>query len=73
MPEPGRILLAGVSTRALAESAVRAGYRVVAVDAFGDADLRAVAEVVAAQPERRAALRRECGRPGRARSRGPGW
>jgi predicted ATP-grasp superfamily ATP-dependent carboligase len=40
------VLLAGVSTRALAESAARAGYRVIAVDAFGDADLRAVAEVV---------------------------
>jgi predicted ATP-grasp superfamily ATP-dependent carboligase len=40
------VLLAGVSTRALAESAVRAGYRVTSVDAFGDADLRAVAEVV---------------------------
>ena len=36
-----RVLLAGVSTRALAESAVRAGYEVVAVDGFGDLDLRA--------------------------------
>lgn len=41
------VLIAGVSTRALAESAARAGYRVTAVDAFGDADLRAVAEVTA--------------------------
>jgi predicted ATP-grasp superfamily ATP-dependent carboligase len=40
------VLLAGISTRALAESAAREGYRVIAVDAFGDADLRAVAEVV---------------------------
>jgi predicted ATP-grasp superfamily ATP-dependent carboligase len=47
MPDPrGALLLAGVSTRALAESAARAGYRVIAVDAFGDADLRAVADVV---------------------------
>ena len=57
MPDPrGSVLLAGVSTRALAESAARAGYRVIAVDAFGDADLRAVADVVAARPDRRAAL-----------------
>lgn len=49
------VLIAGVSTRALAASADRAGYRVTAVDAFGDADLRAVAEVVA--------LRREDGVP----------
>ena len=41
------VLIAGVSTRALAWSAVRAGYRVSAVDAFGDLDLRAVADVVA--------------------------
>lgn len=40
------LLLVGVSTRALAQSAVRAGYRVTAVDAFGDADLRAIAEVL---------------------------
>ncbi len=40
------MLIAGVSTRALAASAACAGYRVTAVDAFGDADLRAVAEVV---------------------------
>jgi len=36
-----RILIAGVSTRALAESAVRAGYQVAAVDAFGDLDHQA--------------------------------
>jgi predicted ATP-grasp superfamily ATP-dependent carboligase len=40
------VLIAGVSTRALAVSAAHAGYRVTAVDAFGDADLRAVAEVL---------------------------
>ena len=41
------LLLAGVSTRALAVSAARAGWRVTAVDAFGDLDLRAAADVVA--------------------------
>ena len=46
MREPVSVLLAGVSTRALAESAARVGYRVVAIDAFGDADLRAVADVI---------------------------
>lgn len=35
---PPRVLVAGVSTRALAESAVRAGYTVLSVDAFGDMD-----------------------------------
>jgi predicted ATP-grasp superfamily ATP-dependent carboligase len=44
-PRP-HVLIAGVSTRALAVSAARAGYRVTAVDAFGDADLHAVAEVL---------------------------
>jgi predicted ATP-grasp superfamily ATP-dependent carboligase len=42
-----RVLIAGVSTRALVRSAARAGYPVSAVDAFGDLDLRAVATVVA--------------------------
>jgi predicted ATP-grasp superfamily ATP-dependent carboligase len=32
------VVIAGVSTRAMAESAARAGYRVTAVDAFGDLD-----------------------------------
>jgi predicted ATP-grasp superfamily ATP-dependent carboligase len=41
------VVIAGVSTRALARSAARAGYRVTAIDAFGDRDLRAVATVVA--------------------------
>jgi uncharacterized protein len=61
------VLIAGVSTRAMAASAARAGYRVTAVDAFGDADLRAVAAVV---PLRRdgdapfsAALAAEAARP----------
>ena len=44
------VLIAGVSTRALAVSAARAGYRVTAVDAFGDADLREVAEVLPLSP-----------------------
>jgi len=34
-----RILLAGVSVRALAQSAVRAGYDVTCLDFFGDSDL----------------------------------
>ena len=50
-PAPTRVLIAGVSTRALAVSAVRAGYRVTAVDAFADLDLRRVAEVIALRPE----------------------
>ncbi|PYO75262.1 MAG: ATP-grasp domain-containing protein [Gemmatimonadetes bacterium] len=41
-----RVLIAGVSTRALAESAARAGYDVVAIDGFGDLDLRACARTV---------------------------
>jgi uncharacterized protein len=32
------VLIAGVSTRAAAESAARAGFRVTAIDAFGDLD-----------------------------------
>jgi len=47
-----RVLMAGVSTRALAESAARAGYRVLAVDGFGDLDLRRVAEVRLARDTR---------------------
>jgi len=43
----GRVLIAGVSVRALAESAARAGARVIALDAYGDLDLRRIAEVVA--------------------------
>jgi predicted ATP-grasp superfamily ATP-dependent carboligase len=41
------VLLAGVSVRALAESAVRAGADVIALDAYGDLDLRRIARVVA--------------------------
>ena len=46
------VLIAGVTTRALAQSASRAGYRVTAIDAFGDLDLREAAEVIVAQPPR---------------------
>lgn len=42
------LLVAGVTTRALAVSAARAGWRVTAIDAFGDLDLRAVATVATA-------------------------
>jgi predicted ATP-grasp superfamily ATP-dependent carboligase len=45
------VLIAGVSTRALAISAARAGYRVTAVDAFGDMDLREAAEVLTIRPD----------------------
>jgi uncharacterized protein len=41
-----RVLLAGLSTRDVAESAARAGYEVVALDGFGDIDLRACAAEV---------------------------
>lgn len=43
-----RVLLAGVSVRALAESAARAGFEVTAIDAFGDLDLQRVARVIPA-------------------------
>jgi|WetSurMetagenome_2_1015567.scaffolds.fasta_scaffold223083_1 uncharacterized protein len=39
-----RILIAGVSVRAMVESAIRSGYSVLALDAFGDRDLRTLAE-----------------------------
>ncbi|HEU4564491.1 MAG TPA: ATP-grasp domain-containing protein [Gemmatimonadaceae bacterium] len=44
MAAPRTVLLAGVSTRAMAESAARAGWRVIALDAFGDMDQREVAD-----------------------------
>jgi predicted ATP-grasp superfamily ATP-dependent carboligase len=47
----GHVLVAGVTTRALAISAARAGYKVTALDAFGDLDLRAAAEVIVPRPE----------------------
>jgi predicted ATP-grasp superfamily ATP-dependent carboligase len=46
------VLIAGVTTRALALSAAKAGYRVTAVDAFGDLDLRTVAEVIPVRGQR---------------------
>ncbi len=39
-----KILVAGISVRAMVESAVRSQYPVVALDAFGDQDLRLLAE-----------------------------
>jgi uncharacterized protein len=42
----GHVIIAGVTTRALAVSAAKAGYSVTAIDAFGDVDLRAVARVL---------------------------
>lgn len=41
-----RLVVAGVSVRAFAESAARAGYEVIGVDAFGDLDLRRIAAVM---------------------------
>jgi predicted ATP-grasp superfamily ATP-dependent carboligase len=54
MAEPGQdhVLIAGVTTRALAVSAARAGYRVTAIDAFGDLDLREAADVIVARAPR---------------------
>lgn len=55
---PGvHVLVVGVSVRALAESAVRAGYRVTAVDAFGDLDLEARADLIALRADRASATR----------------
>lgn len=54
-PAPvGGVVIAGVSTRAFAESAVRAGYSCVSVDAFGDLDQRTLV--------RNRALTRDLGR-----------
>ena len=41
------VLIAGVSTRAAAASAARAGFRVTAFDAFGDLDQHARVHAVA--------------------------
>jgi predicted ATP-grasp superfamily ATP-dependent carboligase len=41
-----RLLVAGITARPLAASAARAGWRVTAVDAFGDLDLRVCARVI---------------------------
>jgi predicted ATP-grasp superfamily ATP-dependent carboligase len=45
IPGTRRVVVAGFSTRAIAESAVRAGYAVASVDAFGDLDHRAAPAV----------------------------
>jgi uncharacterized protein len=50
-----KILLVGISTRALAQSAVAAGFNVISLDFFGDCDQPAKAEVHS--------LVRESGRP----------
>ncbi|HTY61061.1 MAG TPA: ATP-grasp domain-containing protein [Acidobacteriota bacterium] len=39
-----KILILGISTRAMAESAVGSGYAIVALDAFGDKDLKRLTE-----------------------------
>jgi predicted ATP-grasp superfamily ATP-dependent carboligase len=44
--DTAHVLIVGVAVRAMAVSAARAGYRVTAVDAFGDLDLRSVATVI---------------------------
>src|SRR5689334_9048511 len=49
MRSRGHLLVAGVSTRAMAISAAKAGFSVTAIDAFGDRDLRAVADVIVAR------------------------
>ena len=46
MARPG-VLIVGVSTRALAESACRAGWRCASVDAFGDLDQKARVDNIA--------------------------
>jgi len=43
------ILITGLSTRAIAESAVRSGHRVITLDYFGDRDQRALVENYALQ------------------------
>jgi predicted ATP-grasp superfamily ATP-dependent carboligase len=52
MADSRSVLIAGVSVRALAESAARAGYAVTAVDAFGDLDLEQAAARVITVPRR---------------------
>ena len=50
-----KILIIGISVRAMVESAVKSNYQVIALDAFGDQDLRAIAETYS--------LRRDFGIP----------
>jgi uncharacterized protein len=42
-----KILVVGVSVRAMVASAIRSGYPVLALDAFGDQDLKSIAEAYA--------------------------
>jgi uncharacterized protein len=51
------VVIAGISTRALAASAARAGYHVMAVDAFGDLDLRRTADVLSSRSAEGAAFK----------------
>lgn len=51
-----RYLLAGLSTRGLAESAVRAGKECCAVDFFGDLDLEQICHSISLRREYRASL-----------------
>lgn len=44
------VIIVGASVRAMASSARRAGYRVIAIDLFGDEDLRALADFVHVVP-----------------------
>lgn len=46
-PPLRRVLIVGVSVRAAADSAARAGYAVTALDAFGDLDQHALANAIA--------------------------
>ena len=58
MPEtPKQVVIAGISTRALAASAARAGHRVTAVDAFGDLDLGRTADIISMRCEERTHFR----------------
>jgi predicted ATP-grasp superfamily ATP-dependent carboligase len=49
-----QVVIAGISTRALAASAFQGGYHVIAVDAFGDLDLRRTAAVISTRSEQQA-------------------
>ena len=44
MRQTNKILIIGISARAMAESAARSGYEVAALDAFGDRDLQSAVE-----------------------------
>lgn len=63
-----RVVIAGVSARGMAESAVRAGYTVVAFDAYADLDLTAIADTRQVTPysARAAATAARRGAPARS-------